>query len=108
MQPLALHRGRPIIGGLGNFVFHTKRPGTYDEKGVDVWRSAAVRISMDDEGTCVGVEILPVSVGRPGSEGIQPLAPVPLCGEHALEIFNRAVSELSAGDRKLFRLFSDE
>jgi len=99
MQPIAFHRGRAIIAGLGNFVFHTGRPATYDEKGVDVWRSAAIRLTLADDGACEKLELLPVSVGRPVDHGL-PLGPVPLRGPDADDIRERALSGLSAADRQ--------
>lgn len=99
MQPIAFHRGRAIIAGLGNFVFHTGRPATYDEKGVDVWRSAAIRLTLTDDGACEKLELLPVSVGRPADHGL-PLGPVPLRGPDADDIRERALSGLSAADRQ--------
>lgn len=99
MQPIAFHRGRAIIAGLGNFVFHTGRPATYAEKGVDVWRSAAIRLTLADDGACEKLELLPVSVGRPADHGL-PLGPVPLRGPDADDIRERALSGLSAADRQ--------
>ncbi|MFN7102108.1 MAG: CapA family protein [Pseudorhizobium sp.] len=91
MQPLTFHRGRAIIPGLGNFVFHTDRPGTYDKNGVDVWRSAAVRLTLSDDGTCQALALLPIAVGRPGS--VDPArGPVPANGADADEIRYRAFS----------------
>ncbi len=99
MQPIAFHRGRAIIAGLGNFVFHTGRPATYDEKGVDVWRSAAIRLTLADDGACEKLELLPISVGRPADQGL-PSGPVPLRGADADDIRERALSGLSAADRQ--------
>lgn len=99
MQPLVFHRGRAIIAGLGNFVFHTGRPATYDEKGVDVWRSTAIRLTLADDGACERLELLPISVGRPTEHGL-PLGPVPLRGSDADDIRERALSGLSAADRQ--------
>nr|WP_254701406.1 CapA family protein [Neorhizobium galegae] len=100
MQPLIFYRGRVIIAGLGNFVFHTRRPATYDEKGVDVWRSAAIRLTLADDGTCERLELLPISVGRPADQGL-PLGPVPLQGSDTDDIRQRALAGLSAADRQL-------
>ncbi len=99
MQPIAFHRGKAIIPGLGNFVFHTRRPATYDEKGVDVWRSAAIRLTLADDGTCEKLELLPIAVGRPSDD--TPLGPVPLTGADASEIRQRAVSGLSETEKAL-------
>lgn len=102
MQPIAFHRGKAIIPGLGNFVFHTRRPATYDEKGVDVWRSAAIRLTLADDGTCESLQILPVAVGRPTEQGV-PAGPVPLTGVDAIEIRDRLLSGLSPEERSLIR-----
>lgn len=99
MQPITFHRGKAIIPGLGNFVFHTRRPATYDEKGVDVWRSAAIRLTLADDGTCEKLEILPVSVGRPSEE--VPSGPAPLKGSDADEIRSRAASGFSDAEKAL-------
>ena len=99
MQPIAFHRGRAIIPGLGNFVFHTGRPATYDEKGVDVWRSAAIRLTLADDGACQRLELLPVAVGRPSDD--VPLGPSPLTGADADDIRRRAISGLSDAQKAL-------
>jgi len=99
LQPIAFHRGKAIIPGLGNFVFHTRRPATYDEKGVDVWRSAAIRLTLADDGTCEKLELLPIAVGRPSDD--TPLGPVPLTGVDAGEIRQRVVSGLSETEKAL-------
>jgi poly-gamma-glutamate capsule biosynthesis protein CapA/YwtB (metallophosphatase superfamily) len=99
MQPIAFHRGRVIIPGLGNAVFHTRRPATYDEKSVDVWRSAAIRVVLADDGACERFELLPLSVGRPSES--MPAGPVPLQGDDAQEIRERLLSQLSKLDRQL-------
>lgn len=101
MQPITFHRGRAIVPGLGNFVFHTRRPATYDEKGVDVWRSAAVRLTLADDGTCEKLELLPIAVGRPATAS--PSGPIPLSAADADEIRNRAFSPLAAEDHRLIR-----
>jgi poly-gamma-glutamate synthesis protein (capsule biosynthesis protein) len=101
MQPIAFHRGRAIIPGLGNFVFHTHRPVTYDEKGVDVWRSAAIRLTLADDGTCENLELKPVAVGRPRGEHAAPKGPQPLEGADRAGILERALSGLSASEREI-------
>ncbi|MCC2613011.1 CapA family protein [Neorhizobium petrolearium] len=99
MQPVTFHRGKAIIPGLGNFVFHTRRSATYDEKGVDVWRSAAIRLTLADDGTCEELALLPVAVGRPAARGL-PAGPVPLQGRVAAEIRDLALAGLSTADRQ--------
>ncbi|MGK6313519.1 CapA family protein [Neorhizobium sp. DT-125] len=100
MQPIAFYRGRAIIPGLGNFIFHTRRPETYDEKGVDVWRSAAIRLTLADDGSCQRLMLLPLAVGRPATVG-QPHGPAPLHGRDADEIRDRAFSGIAAADSHL-------
>lgn len=102
MQPMRFHRGRPILSGLGNFVFHTGRPQTYDEKGVDVWRSVALRLVLETDGRCLGIEAMPVSVGRPSADETAP-APRPLDAMDANVIFERFVSRLDAGEKAQVR-----
>ena len=97
MQPIHFHRGRAIIPGLGNFVFHTRRAESYRQRGVDVWRSAAIRLELSANGECQRLEILPVAVGRPADDGLA-RAPEPLEGAEAQEIANIAYREISPAD----------
>jgi poly-gamma-glutamate synthesis protein (capsule biosynthesis protein) len=87
MQPITFHRGRAVVPGLGNFVFHTARPATYDEKSVDVWRSVALRLTLASDGTCTQVQVLPVAVGRPTD--VAPHGPVPLLEKEAHQLRQR-------------------
>lgn len=98
MQPIHFHRGRAIIPGLGNFVFQTRRSESYRQRGVDVWRSAAIRLELAADGECQRLEILPIAVGRPADDGLAE-APVPLEGADALDIANIAFREISPEDR---------
>ncbi len=98
MQPLRFYRERAVISGLGNFIFHTGRAQTYDDTGVDVWRSAALRLMLDDEGKCRQISLLPVSVGRPSHTAMAP-APSLLAEPDAADIFARMVSRLSPDER---------
>ncbi|MGV8937333.1 MAG: CapA family protein [Allorhizobium sp.] len=104
LQGMSFHRGRPILAGLGNFVFHTDRAATYDETGVDVWRSLAARLTFADDGSCLGVEVLPVAVSRPAENGGLAPLPVPLETAAATEIFERFVAGLSNDERQCVRL----
>jgi poly-gamma-glutamate synthesis protein (capsule biosynthesis protein) len=99
MQPIAFHRGKAIIPGLGNFVFHTDRSATYDEKGVDVWRSAVIRLTLDDDGNCERLEVLPIAVARPATHGARHYGPVPLGHLDSQDIFSRACANVSVQDR---------
>lgn len=78
MQPVVLHHGRPIISGLGNFIFHTRRAKTYDEQAVDVWRSAALRLIFDDQGACTDIKAMPIAVARRHDAGLMHPTPLPL------------------------------
>lgn len=86
MQPMRLYKGRAIAPGLGNFIFHTARGETYDEEGVDVWRSVAARLTLKEDGHCSKVEIMPISASRLGHNTHVPL---PLGGEETREIKKR-------------------
>ena len=100
LQPVAFHRGRPILGGLGNLIFHTQRSATYDREGVDVWTGAACRAEFDATGQCHELSIMPVAVGRPdaGPNGL-PMAPQALEGDAARVVFNRMSAGLGAEAR---------
>jgi poly-gamma-glutamate synthesis protein (capsule biosynthesis protein) len=101
LQPIAFHRGKPILPGLGNFIFHTRRSGTYDREGVPVWTGAVLRCRFDlPERSCSAVDVLPIAVGRPALQegGIAP-APVSLAGEEAERVFAFLTQNLSEEDR---------
>ncbi|UJW73809.1 CapA family protein [Rhizobium sp. SL42] len=72
MQPLSLHRNRAIMPGLGNLIFHTARAELYDAMGIDVWRSVAVRLTLDDDGAVENIAILPLAACRLNSDGRPP------------------------------------
>ena len=101
LQGVAFHRGKPILAGLGNFIFHTHRGETYDRQGVDVWTGAVCRCVFDVvERTCTRLEIFPVAVGRAASEpGAPAPAPTPLEEPHARRVFDGMTGNLNAGDR---------
>lgn len=99
LQPVAFHRGRAILPGLGNLVFHTRRAARYDETGVDVWRSVAARVTLDAAGVCTALELLPVAVGRPAAADGPAPAPVPLIGADREAIWTRAISALGPEER---------
>lgn len=101
MQPVVFHRQRAIIPGLGNFVFHTRRPAIYDEKGIDVWRSAVVRMTLSSDGACRRIDLLPIAVGRPATA--RPHGPAPLHDGDAEEIRTRAFSAIAARDWRSIR-----
>lgn len=86
LQPMRLYKERAIAPGLGNFIFHTARGETYDEQGVDVWRSVAVRLTLGKSGQCSNVDVMPIRVSR-----LQPktLVPLPLTGADARETRER-------------------
>ena len=101
MQPVVFHRQRAIIPGLGNFVFHTRRPAIYDEKGIDVWRSAMIRLALSSDGACKRIDLLPIAVGRPATA--RPHGPAPLHDGDAEEIRTRAFSAIAARDWRSIR-----
>lgn len=86
MQPLGIYRNRAIIPGLGNFIFHTGRADVYDAKRIDVWRSVAVRLTLDAGGAVEGIEVLPVRAARLSAD---PQSPTVLSGDDAREIRER-------------------
>ena len=103
LQPLRFHKGRPILAGLGNLIFHTNRPDTYDRQGVPVWSGAVCRCVLDPDGA--RVEVLPVAVGRPGRGGEPAPAPAALAGEAAEAVMARLTEGLTAADRaRILRL----
>lgn len=104
LQGISFHRGRPILGSLGNFAFHTRRAATYDKQGTDVWRSVAVRLTLTDDGSCSSIEILPIAIGRPAEDNAIAHAPVPLDADDAQEIFDRFIADLCAAERTLIKL----
>lgn len=93
MQPARFYRNRAIMPGLGNFIFHTGRAEVYDEKRVDVWRSVAVRLTLDAGGAMEGIEILPIQAARLSAD---PQSPRPLAGDDAHEIRERFMSGTSS------------
>ena len=96
LQPLRFHKGRPILAGLGNLIFHTRRPDTYDREGVPVWSGAVCRCVLDPDGA--RVEILPVAVGRPGRDGETAPAPAALEGEAGDAVMARLTHGLGAAE----------
>jgi poly-gamma-glutamate capsule biosynthesis protein CapA/YwtB (metallophosphatase superfamily) len=105
LQPVSFHRGRPILGGLGNLIFHTRRSSTYDREGVDVWTGAACRATFDESGECNALEIMPVAVGRPdiGPRGLA-VGPAALDRAAAGDVFDRLTARLDAGSKARVRL----
>ena len=88
LQGMSFYRGKPILAGLGNFIFHTRRGETYDRESVDVWTGAVCRCVFDRSSrTCRSVEVLPVAVGRPAAgPGLIAPSPAPLYGHHAQRV----------------------
>jgi poly-gamma-glutamate synthesis protein (capsule biosynthesis protein) len=101
LQGLSFHRGKPILAGLGNLIFHTRRGKTYDREGVDVWAGAICRCEFDlGDRTCRRIEVLPVSVGRPAEEeGTLPQPPSPLEETAARRVFETLTAGLRDEDR---------
>ncbi|MCP8939642.1 CapA family protein [Alsobacter sp. SYSU M60028] len=98
LQNLAFHRGRPILMGLGNCVFHTRRGDTYRARGVDVFRGAAVRARFSGGGACERLEVLPLAVGEEAAGGLSP-APARLRGADAGDMLARLTAGLPDADR---------
>lgn len=96
LQPLVFHRGRPILTSLGNFVFHTHRPGTYDAGGIDVWSSAAVRFRA---GADSPIEVLPIEASRLDPAASVQASPRRLVGHAATRVMDRLTRGLSAAER---------
>ncbi|WP_293856862.1 CapA family protein [uncultured Alsobacter sp.] len=100
LQGVSFHAGKPILSGLGNLVFHTRRGDTYRREGVDVFRGAVVRACFAGDGTFEKLSVLPVAVPEEAREGPSP-PPVPLGGDDADAIMERLAGGLSAGERAL-------
>ncbi len=97
LQPISFHRGRPILAGLGNLMFHTHRAERYDAQKIDVWTGAICLCRFDRSGFA-GIEICPVAVGRPAGSGLAP-APEVLSGGEAALVFEQMTGGLSPDDR---------
>ncbi len=70
-QGMALHRGKPLLYGLGNFIFQTeKAPGSYPP---EAWASVIVRLERRSDG---GVEASfdPIVLNEIGLGGVDDLA----------------------------------
>ena len=104
LQPVHMVRGRPVFSGLGNAVFHTARAARYDGNGLDVWRGAALRLVLSNDGLFEEIKVLPIAVGRPAESGRSPLAPVPLAHQDAQDMMRRLTAALSAADAARFML----
>ncbi|MGO4572459.1 CapA family protein [Microvirga sp. 2TAF3] len=101
LQGIGFHRGKPVLAGLGNFIFHTRRSEVYDREGVDVWTGAVCRCEFDVKSReCRKVEILPIAVGRPAStpQALAP-SPFPLDDAAARRVFDAMTADLEDGDR---------
>lgn len=100
LQGIGFYKGKPILAGLGNLIFHTRRSETYDRQGVDVWTGAVCRCVFDMAKGDARVDILPVAVGRPAREmdEVAP-APVPLEREAAQRVFDAMTADLSEENR---------
>ena len=110
LQPIRFHKDKPILAGLGNLIFHTRRAATYDRESVDVWTGAVCRCHFDlVSRTCGLVELLPVAVGRP-AQGIGMRAPAPaaLGREAADAVFQRLAQGLDGQERDRTKLLAPE
>lgn len=106
LQGISFHAGKPILAGLGNLVFHTRRGETYRREGVDVFRGAIVRAGFADDGTFQRLQVLPVCVPEEATEGPSP-PPVPLARDDAEVIMARLVKGLGAAERGLVERIAD-
>lgn len=70
-----MHRGRPILHGMGNLVFHTRRPQRYAAMGADVWTGLAAEITIGSGASGHRCCVKCVSVARPGGPGEPATAP---------------------------------
>jgi poly-gamma-glutamate capsule biosynthesis protein CapA/YwtB (metallophosphatase superfamily) len=101
LQGMSFYRKKPVLAGLGNFIFHTSRGETYDREGIDVWTGAICRCVFDRSSrTCRSVEVLPVAVGRPAAgPGLPAPSPAPLHGQDAQRAFDKLAAALPDEDR---------
>ncbi|MHB2165697.1 CapA family protein [Alsobacter sp. R-9] len=99
LQAMAMHRGKPILAGLGNAVFHTRRGDVYRREGVDVFRGVAVRLAFSGR-SCGRIEVMPLRVAEEAADGASP-PPLPLTGDDAEAMLDRFTSTLSQAERAL-------
>jgi poly-gamma-glutamate capsule biosynthesis protein CapA/YwtB (metallophosphatase superfamily) len=59
MQGVAFHRGRPLLFGMGNFVFHAGNPGRFDE---ETWEGAVAEVALPPDGPA-RLTLRPILVG---------------------------------------------
>lgn len=59
-----IHHGHPIFYGLGNLIFHTRRPDRYRSADIDVWHGLAAEITIDVARKSHSVDIRRVGVAR--------------------------------------------
>lgn len=69
-QGIEVHRGKPIIHGLGNFIFHSYRPQRWlDWVGILPWQGIVARCSWTPGSGVTRLELTPVSVGHDDDPG---------------------------------------
>lgn len=100
LQGVSFHAGKPILAGLGNLVFHTRRGDTYRREKVDVFRGAVIRARFSQGGTFERLSVLPVAVPEEAAEGPSP-PPVPLGDDDAGAIMERLTHGLDEAERAL-------
>ncbi len=62
LHGIEVFRGRPLLYGLGNFVFHTSKPDAYP--GLAAWESVVTVAHFDESGLLAEVGLVPVVLGR--------------------------------------------
>ncbi|MGF6175454.1 CapA family protein [Ensifer sp. 4252] len=99
LQPIEIHRGRPIFYSLGNFIFHVR-----SEKSTwtapEVWESVVAVSTFGADNRLVEITLHPVVIGGDAAlrDGVleRRLAPHLAVGDRAKRILGR-LSEQSAG-----------
>ena len=59
MQGIAFHRGRPLLFGMGNFVFHAGDPDRFD---AETWEGAVAEVALPPDGPA-RLTLRPILVG---------------------------------------------
>ena len=62
--PTEVYHGRPIVHGLGNFVFHNARPEGYPQR--EVWESCLFEAEFDGAKELVNAKFWPMVLQRDG------------------------------------------
>jgi poly-gamma-glutamate capsule biosynthesis protein CapA/YwtB (metallophosphatase superfamily) len=65
LQAVEIYNGSPIFYGLGNFLFHV-HPNEVEWSPPEVWQSIVAACRYDSSGSLVGIDLLPVAIGKEG------------------------------------------